>query len=78
MLTKIALTAAIIFGTASVALATEHDSNLANRYPSFTGPAAVQTLQSAPVSLQSRNVSGGGQFVISGDRASSPSAGGVG
>ena len=81
MFTKTALTAAIILGTASAALAFEHDPNLANRYPGFNGPAAAQTqvLQSAPVALQTRDVSlGGGQIVISGDRASSPYAGGVG
>jgi hypothetical protein len=81
MFTKTALTAAIIIGTASSAFAFEYDANPANRYPAFAGPAAAQTqvLQSAPVALQTRNVSSGGsQTVISGDRASSPNAGGVG
>ena len=78
---KTALTAALILGTASAAFAFEYDANLANRYPGFNGSAAAQTqvLQSAPVALQTRNVSSGGsQTVISGDRASSPQAGGVG
>ena len=62
MIIKTALTAAIILGTASFALATEQDQNLANRYASFNGPA--QSFQSAPVVLQTRNVSlGGGQAV---------------
>jgi hypothetical protein len=35
MFSKIALTAAIILGTASVALASESDPNLLNRYPGY-------------------------------------------
>ena len=67
MYTKTALIAAIIFGTASVALATEHDANLANRYPGFSAA------QSAP--MQSRNVSlNAGQVVI--DRAGASVDGG--
>jgi hypothetical protein len=61
MLTKTALTAAIVLGTASLALATEQDTNLANRYATFNG----QAFQSAPVMLQTRSVAlGGGQVVI--------------
>ena len=61
MFTKTALAAAIILGTASLALATEQDPNLANRYAGFNGPA----LQSAPVALQTRNVVlGGSQAVV--------------
>jgi hypothetical protein len=74
MIKNIALAAALVFGTASVALATEQDPNLQNRYPNFQ----AQTLQSAPVSLQTRDVSFGGNAIIINDRASSPNAGGVG
>jgi hypothetical protein len=56
MFTKTALTAAIILGTASVALATEQDPNLANRYASFQAPAAAKVIKSATVALQTRNV----------------------
>ena len=46
--TKIALAAAFVFGSASVALADgEFDPNLANRYPAYNEPVA----QSAPVAL---------------------------
>ena len=45
MITKTALTAAIILGTASFALATEQDQNLANRYAGFNGPAVTQVFQ---------------------------------
>jgi len=63
--TKIALVAALVFGSASVALADgEFDPNLGNRYPIYTGAIAAQgtfynapvaargTLQSAPVALR--------------------------
>lgn len=51
--TKIALAAALVFGSASVALADgEFDPNLGNRYPAYTAPIAAQsTFQSAPVAL---------------------------
>ena len=54
--TKIALAAALIAGTASVASADGFDPNLANRYPSHNEPvaAAQGTYQTAPVAL-SRN-----------------------
>jgi len=74
MFTKIALTAAVIFGTASAALATEFDSNLANRYPAYASTESTM--------LEGRNVAlTGGQSVIIGsqaglDRASNASAGG--
>ena len=52
--TKIALAAALIVGSASVAMADgEFDPNLANRYPAYNGPVAG-TFQSAPVSLERR------------------------
>jgi hypothetical protein len=61
MFTKTALTAAIVLGTASFALATEQDANLANRYATFSG----QAFQSAPVALQTRNVALGGSQIVS-------------
>jgi hypothetical protein len=79
MITKTALTAAIILGTASFALATEHDQNLANRYAGFNGPA--QVFQPAPVVLQTRYVSLGGSRAVSGkayDREGATVDGGTG
>jgi hypothetical protein len=53
--TKIALAAALIAGSASVAFADgEFDPNLANRYPAYNGPVATGTFQSAPVGLERR------------------------
>jgi hypothetical protein len=51
--TKIALAAAVVLGSASVALADgEFDPNLGNRYPAYNNPIAAQgTFQSAPVAL---------------------------
>ena len=65
---KTALTAAIVLGTASVALATEFDPNPANRYPAFAAPVAAQAFQSAPVALiEGRNVAlTGSQASLSG------------
>jgi hypothetical protein len=85
--TKIALAAALVAATSSVAFAQEFDPNLANRYPAYANPivAAPQTnLRTAPVQLrEGRNVSlSTGQIGPSGfeidrsDRASSPYAGG--
>jgi hypothetical protein len=87
--TKIALAAALVTATASVALAQDFDPNLANRYPAYAGPVAQQgTMQSAPVRLlQGRNVAlPSGKIGIGAqaspfeidrsDRASSPYAGG--
>jgi hypothetical protein len=49
--TKIALAAALIAGTTSVAFADGYDPNLGNRYPSYNEPVAAQgTYQTAPVS----------------------------
>jgi hypothetical protein len=70
MLTKIALAAALVAGTASIAFA-EGDSTIG-----IYGPYAQQ--RSAPA-LTSRNVGlGNGQYGMQGgyDRASSPYAGG--
>ena len=50
---KTALTAALVIGSMSVALASEFDPNLGNRYPAYNGPVAG-TFQSAPVSLERR------------------------
>ena len=57
--TKIALAAALVIGSASVALAdTEFDPNLGNRYPSYNEPFAAQgTFHNAPVALHSAPVS---------------------
>ena len=67
---KTALTAALVFGSVSAALATEFDPNQQNRYPQ----ASAQRM------LEGRNVAlPGSQTVISApmvDRASNPSAGG--
>ena len=58
--TKIALAAALIAGTTSVAFADGFDPNLANRYPSYNEPGATHphkwqgTYRTAPVAL-SRN-----------------------
>jgi hypothetical protein len=49
--TKIALAAALVASSASVAMAQDFDPNLANRYPAYAGPVA-RTFQSAPVRLQ--------------------------
>ena len=74
MITKTALVAALILGTASVATATEFDPNPANRYP-------AQSVKSQM--LEGRNVAlTGSQTVIvrsqaGFDRASNPTAGGI-
>jgi hypothetical protein len=55
--TKIALVAALVASSASVALAQDFDPNLANRYPAYAGPVATsRTFQSAPVRLHSAPV----------------------
>jgi hypothetical protein len=74
MLTKIALAAALIAGTASVAFA-EGDSTIG-----IYSPYAQAAQRSAPA-FTSRNVGlGNGQYIVRGtggyDRASSPYAGG--
>ena len=52
--TKIAFAAALVLGSASVALADgEFDPNLGNRYPSYNGPVAAQgTFYNAPVAAR--------------------------
>jgi len=54
MKTKIALIAALVAGTASIASAQEFDPNLANRYPGYNGPVAArsQAVRTAPVRLE--------------------------
>jgi hypothetical protein len=63
--TKIALAAALIAATSSVALAAQHHRNHANEF------------QSAPSSLSDRNAGQDPVSVDLNDRASSPYAGGV-
>ena len=83
-MTKIALIAALVAGTAGAAMAEDgFDPNLGNRYPAYAAAGTqTQAFRSAPVGLyQGRNValpSRGttidGQSTF--DRASSPYAGG--
>jgi hypothetical protein len=64
--TKLALAAALVVGTTSLAAAQGYDPNLANRYPALADPIKSvphasahqnRTLRSAPVGLyQGRNV----------------------
>jgi hypothetical protein len=79
MLTKIALAAALIAGTASLALAEDGSSSFANNIYSPYGVTATQQ-RSAPA-FTSRNVGLGNGQVVNGaqggsDHASSPYAGG--
>ena len=83
--TKIALAAALVAATSSVAFAQEFDPNLANRYPAYAESISPQAaFRSAPVRLrQGRNVAlptgqmnSSSEFEIDrSDRASSPYAG---
>jgi hypothetical protein len=52
--TRIALVAALVIGSAPLALADgEFDPNLGNRYPGYNGPIAAQgAFQSAPMALR--------------------------
>ena len=85
MLTKkIALAAALLAVTSTVALAEGFDPNLANRYPGYAAPSAAPTVaprgfNSAPVRLnnQTGTYTGESEFDVDRfDRASSPYAGG--
>jgi len=67
---KTALTAAIIFGTASVALASEFDGNLQNRYPQV----ATETFQTSNVALAGNQTGSNEKAWF--DRASRNSGGG--
>jgi len=68
---KIALITALVIGTGSVALASEFDPNLANRYPTYATPKG-QSMIARDVVL------GGGQWQSpTFDRASNANAGGV-
>ena len=62
MFTKTALTAAIIFGTASVALATEFDPNPLNRYPGYSAAKSAPAFDSREVSM------GGSQVIVRNDQ----------
>ena len=66
---KTALTAALVIGSVSVALAGEFDPNLGNRYPQ-----ATTQMQSSNVALTGSTVIGGEQASI--DRASRSFGGG--
>jgi hypothetical protein len=70
MITKTAFVAALILGTASVAMATEFDPNPANRYPTTKSQV-----------LEGRNVAltGAPSVIVrsQADRASNPYAGGI-
>ncbi len=77
MITKTALIAALVLGTASVAMAQgDFDGNLGNRYPAYAAPQASQQV------LEGRNVALTGrpsaiiESQVGFDRASNPSAGG--
>lgn len=72
---KIALIAALVIGTGSVAFAEDgFDPNLANRYPGYAAPGQIQVMTTRPVAL------GGSQWIApqmqAFDRASNPYAGG--
>jgi hypothetical protein len=70
MITKTAFVAALVLGTASVAMATEFDPNSANRYPTTKS----QVLQGRDVAL-----TGAPSVIVrsQADRASNPYAGGI-
>ena len=77
MITKAALIAALVLGTASVAMAQgDFDGNLANRYSAYAAPQASQQV------LEGRNVALTGrpsaivEAQVGFDRASNPTAGG--
>jgi len=76
MITKTALIAALVLGTASVAMAQgDFDGNLANRYQSFAAPQASQMLEGRNVALTGRpSALVRSQTEI--DRAGNPYAGG--
>jgi hypothetical protein len=83
MFTKIALAAALIAATSTVSLATEFDPNPANRYPAYTdpialGPTTQDTFRTSAASLSAGQGFTGRPVELQRDRASSPSAGGVG
>jgi len=69
---KIALITALVIGTGSVALATEFDPNLGNRYPSYSAPKG-QSMITRDVNLGAATQWQSPTF----DRASNPNAGGV-
>jgi hypothetical protein len=81
MFAKIALAAALIAATSTVSLASEFDPNPANGSLAYAEPVGTAsttqgTLHSAPASLSGGH--SGRPAELDHDRASSPSAGGVG
>jgi hypothetical protein len=75
MITKTVLVAALVLGTASVAMAQDFDPNLANRYPAYAATKS-QVWEGRNVALTGRPsviVESQAGF----DRASNPSAGGI-
>ena len=76
MITKTALIAALVLGTASVAMAQgDFDGNLANRYPAYAAAHSSQVLEGRNVALTGRP-SAIVESQVGFDRASNPSAGG--
>jgi hypothetical protein len=83
MITRIALAAALIATASTISLASEFDSNPANRYPAYAepftiGPATQGSFRTSAVSLGAGEAQTGQPVEIEHDRASSPYAGGVG
>jgi hypothetical protein len=74
MFSKIALTAAVVLGTATVALAGESDPNLLNRYPGYNMTQSGTSLVSRNVALTGSHVATGEQSIF--DRASRSTGGG--
>jgi hypothetical protein len=74
MIRKIALTAAIVLGTATVALAAESDPNLLNRYPGHNMTQSGHLVSSDVALTGGRTAAGGEQAIF--DRASRSSGGG--
>jgi hypothetical protein len=85
VLTRIAVAAALVAATATIALATEFDPGPGSRYPALAAPIATKQVQdvprTAPVSLNSgQNAATTGQpyEIYRRNRASLHNAGGVG
>ena len=82
---RTAIAAALFAATSTIVLASEYDSNPANRFPAFAAPlAATQeqgALRTVPVRLESGQdaaTTGQPYEIERGRRASPPHAGGVG
>jgi hypothetical protein len=83
MFTRIALAAALIAATSSISLASEFDPNPASRDLAYAdsitvGPMTPDTVRTSAVSLGADRGDTGQPVELEHDRASSPSAGGVG